>query len=96
MLPNKQTNKQTKNQWQILQHMSKKKKRGHGWTSVCRKRYKWEPFTRNPKKTLVGVSNIPTAGLGLFLLESVKKGERIVIYSGEVLNKEQIMNSDSK
>jgi len=76
--------------------MSKKKKRGHGWTSVCRKRCKWEPFTRNPKKTLVGVSNIPTAGLGLFLLESVKKGERIAIYSGEVLNKEQIMNSDSK
>ena len=76
--------------------MPKKKKRGHGWSSVCRKRYKYEPFTRNPKKTLVTVSNIPSAGLGLFLLESVKEGERIAIYSGEVLNKTQMLKSDSK
>lgn len=45
---------------------------------------------------MVHASNIPGAGLGLFLLEPVKKGERIAVYSGEVLNRTQIVNNDSK
>ena len=42
------------------------------------------------------VSNISGAGLGLFLLENAKKGERIAVYSGEELNKIQANKSDSK
>ena len=63
-----------------------KKRRGHGWSSVSHKRSRTnKKFSPYPKRTTVGVSTIPNAGFGLFLLESVKEGERIAVYSGKEL-----------
>ena len=42
------------------------------------------PSTR-PKRVRAAPSQIPGAGMGLYLLESVKAGERIARYSGKVL-----------
>ena len=41
-------------------------------------------------------SDIPGAGLGLFLIESVKKGERIAVYSGQELDSDQVSMSNSE
>lgn len=51
-----------------------------------RKRSKYVKFSRHPKKTLVTTSSIPDAGLGLFLCESVKEGDRVAVYTGTELN----------
>ena len=66
-----------------------KRRRGHGWSCVGRKRSKHVMFSIHPKETLVKKSSIESAGLGLFLCESVKKGERVAVYSGEELNLNQ-------
>lgn len=50
--------------------------------SKARKRH--VPSTR-PKRVRAAPSQIPGAGMGLYLLESVKAGERIARYSGKVL-----------
>ena len=42
------------------------------------------------------VSNIKDAGLGLFLCESVKAGDRVAVYSGDVLNLVERWMSSSK
>ena len=76
--------------------MPKRKRRGHGWSSVGRKRIGADKFAIIPKTFILKGSTIPNDGLGFFLTESVKEGERICIYSGKELNKEQAEMSDSK
>ena len=51
-----------------------------------RKRSKQVKFSKDPKKTVIKTSSIPGAGLGLFLCEPVKEGDRVAVYSGDELN----------
>ena len=46
--------------------------------------------------TTVKQSQIPGAGLGLFMLEKAKADERVAVYSGDLLTKEQADASSSK
>ena len=46
--------------------------------------------------TRVDNSKIPGAGLGLFMQETAKKNERVAIYSGDLLTKEEADRSGSK
>ena len=73
-----------------------KRRRGHGWSSVGRKRLKCDRFSINPKQLIVQTSSIPHAGRGLFLVEPVKKGERIAIYSGKPMDKSMVQVSKSE
>ena len=77
--------------------MSRKRKRGHGWNSVGRrKRIRPAKFSINPKKYIIQPSSIPGAELGFFLIESVEKVERISVYSGQRLTKSEADLSNSQ
>ena len=53
-------------------------------------------FRINPKQVIVQPSSIEGAGLGLFLVEPVKEGERLAVYSGKELSKDQVRLSESE
>ena len=55
-------------------------------TQVKSKRFQPKPSVR-PKKVLIAKSQIPGAGLGLYLLEDAAKGEFVARYSGEAIDK---------
>ena len=46
-------------------------------------------------RTEVRQSTIPNAGLGLFLMENAKEGDRVAIFSGDVLTAQQSSKSSS-
>jgi hypothetical protein len=77
--------------------MPRKRKRGHGWSSVGRrKRIRPAKFSINPKQYIIQPSSIRGAGQGFFLVESVEEGERIAVYSGQLRTKSEADISNSE
>ena len=79
-----------------------KRFKGHGWAHTKKKQTcvkQNEYIIRIPKvktrKVVVKTSTIPSAGNGLFLLEPVKRGERITCYSGKRITRSQARDSKS-
>ena len=48
-----------------------------------------------PKSYQIKRSGIDDAGLGMYLMESAKKDERIAVYYGEIIDKRRKDKSDS-
>ena len=79
-----------------------KRFKGHGWTHTKKKqtRIKQNEYIINiphvkMRKVVVKASTIPGAGNGLFLLEPVKRGERLTCYSGKRITASQARDSKS-
>ena len=71
-----------------------KRFKGHRWSKPrpCRNKI----FSFHPVKTLLKPSSIPGAGLGLFLIQNVRKHQRIAVYTGKELSSDQVSQSSSQ
>jgi len=79
-----------------------KRFKGHGWTHTKKKqtRVKQHEYIIKirhvkTKRVVVKTSTIQGAGNGLFLLEPVKRGERLTFYSGKRIIASQARDSNS-
>ena len=85
-------------------YLKGKRFKGHGWAHTKKKqtRVKQNEYIINipqvkkkMRKVVVKTSTIPGAGNGLFLLEPVKRGERLTCYSGKRITASQARDSKS-